>query len=252
MSSTQPGERTLRVVGLNLMHGGGRRVDALADAITRLEADVAVLTEFRPMGARASELLTTLHTAGLKYAEWTPPPDPLVPNGVAIVSRTPFASVGHPLASSPNAHRVLQVELPGIDIVGVYFPLDAPKVRFWREEFLPWVGTRLGSPTLVMGDWNSGRHHVDEVGDTLLASDEFASMASTGWTDAWRAIHSDGREYTWYSRPWWNGFRLDHAFLTPALVPRLLDARYDHTTRPDRADIRVTVSDHSAIVVDLR
>jgi exodeoxyribonuclease-3 len=252
MTSTQPAERSLRVVGLNLLLGGGTRVATLVDAINRLEADVAVLPEFRPTGHRACELLNALDTAGLRYAAWTTPPDPLVPNGVAIVSRTPFASVSHPLATSPNTHRVLQVELAGIDIVGVYFPLDAPKVRFWREEFLPWVGTRLGSPTLVIGDWNSGRHHADEAGAKLLASKEFEAMASTGWTDAWRAIHPDGREYTWYSRRSWNGFRLDHAFLTPALAPRLLDARYDHTTRPDRADVKVTVSDHSAMVVDLR
>ena len=43
-----------------------------------------------------------------------------------------------------------------------------------------------------------------------------------------------------------NGFRLDHAFLSPSLAPRLLGARYDHTTREGGA------SDHSALVVDLR
>ena len=67
-----------------------------------------------------------------------------------------------------------------------------------------------------------------------------------GWVDAWRDRNPEGREFTWFSpRPDQNGFRLDHAFLSPTLASRLRDVRYDHSTRESHA------SDHSALVVDL-
>jgi hypothetical protein len=40
-------------------------------------------------------------------------------------------------------------------------------------------------------------------------------------------------------------------FVGDAKYKRIV-SEYDHTTRPDRADVKVTVSDHSAMVVDLR
>ena len=68
-----------------------------------------------------------------------------------------------------------------------------------------------------------------------------------GWVDAWRSTHPDDREFTWLSAPpHRNGFRLDHAFISPSLTPGLLGARYDHTTREGGA------TDHSALVIDLR
>ena len=70
-------------------------------------------------------------------------------------------------------------------------------------------------------------------------------MSAMGWVDAWRTLHPDDREYTWYSRPRNNGFRLDHAFLSPELAPSLQSARHVHSTRAEG------VTDHSAIVVDL-
>jgi exodeoxyribonuclease-3 len=73
---------------------------------------------------------------------------------------------------------------------------------------------------------------------------EFGAFSSSAWVDAWRAVHGDKREYSFVS-PAGNGFRLDHAFLSPSLAPRLLDADYIHATR-DRA-----VSDHSALLVRL-
>ena len=250
-TTAEEDERCLRVVGLNLLHGGGPRVRALADAVIALEPDVAVLPEFRPGSPRAGELMAVFNAAGFAHQRWTTPQDPLVANGVAIVSKVPFDTVNLPFQGSPNGQRVLEVQVTGVDVVGVYFPNRAPKVRFWREEFLPWARLRLASPTVVIGDWNSGSHHVDEAGATLQGAAEFEAMTAMGWTDAWRSRHPDGREFTWYSPGWWNGFRLDHAFLAPSLAPRLLDARYEHGTRPDRPGLAARVSDHSAIVVDL-
>ena len=132
-------------------------------------------------------------------------------------------------------------------VAGAYFPLKKPKVEFWRNEFLPYAERHVAEAAILLGDWNSGQPYLDEAGATLYAAREFASLSEMGWVDAWRSTHGDGREFTWYSvKPHFNGFRIDHAFLSPSLAPRLLGARYDHSTRETGA------TDHSALVVDLR
>ena len=56
-------------------------------------------------------------------------------------------------------------------------------------------------------------------------------------------------EYTWYSTlkggVRGNGFRLDHAFATPRLAPRVKACRYSHVERD------AGVSDHSMVLVEM-
>jgi exonuclease III len=102
---------------------------------------------------------------------------------------------------------------------------------------------------LIVGDFNTGRHCIDEKGRTFSCADQFETLAASGWCDAWRHIHGDEREYTWFSRlrggVQGNGFRLDHAFVTPPLLARVQDCRYSHAER------EAQVSDHSILILDI-
>jgi exonuclease III len=69
-------------------------------------------------------------------------------------------------------------------------------------------------------------------------------LLGAGWTDGWRHLNGQRREYTWYSHHG-NGFRIDHTFLSPSALPRLKAARYDHAPR------RRKVSDHSMLWVEI-
>lgn len=55
-------------------------------------------------------------------------------------------------------------------------------------------------------------------------------------------------EWTWYSKrkggARGNGFRLDHAFATPSLAPRI-SCRYSHVER------EAGISDHSIMIVEI-
>jgi exodeoxyribonuclease-3 len=231
----------VRIVTLNLRHGGGARTDAIIAALVRHEADVLVLSEFRAndSGRRVRD---RLREAG--YPHWADGSPPVRTNSVGIASRVPFADIALPLGESANRHRIVEVAVHGLTLGAVYFPLNAAKVTFWREEFLPLAAARFGQPYVFVGDWNTGRHFVDEEGATFFAAAEFAALSDSGWTDAWRSLHPQERDYSWFSTAG-NGFRLDHAFLSPALAPRLSDARLSHAERLAR------ITDHSALIVEL-
>ena len=233
-----------RMVALNACGGGGRRAASIAAALAAHEPDAVVIGEAYPDGPKGQRLRDSLAAVGLDQQAVAVSDSPDVPNAVLLASRRPLAEVRQPLAAGPNRQRILEARVDGVLVSGAYFPLNRPKVAFWRDEFLPYAASRLDEAVVMAGDWNSGAHYIDEGGATLYASTEFASLAACGWRDAWRSLHADGREYTWYSNRG-NGFRLDHAFVSPSLCPRLLAARYDHTTRETK------VSDHSALVVEL-
>lgn len=235
----------LRVVALNLRNGGAPRVKALVAALVAHQPDVVVLGEAYPTG-HPQVILEALKRIGLVHQATAESDFPRYPLGVAITSRLPLDAAAQPLTLGPNRQRILEVRLRDVVVCGAYFPLNKPKVEFWREEFLPYARSRLDAPAILVGDWNSGQPYLDEAGSTLHGAREFAQLSEMGWVDAWRSRNPDKREFTWYSAPpYLSGFRLDHAFVSPSLAPRVLNARYDHTTRQSGA------TDHSAMVVDL-
>ena len=111
---------------------------------------------------------------------------------------------------------------------------------------------RLG-PALFVGDTNSGRRGIDEEVPAFNAREQgwIDELAGCGWRDAFRHLRADARAYTWYSPNGRNGFRIDQAFVNPALLERLAGAAYVWAggTRRGR---RGTPSDHAALLVDLR
>ena len=62
--------------------------------------------------------------------------------------------------------------------------------------------------------------------------------------DGWRHFHGDASEWTWLGNRG-NGFRPDHAFVSPALLGRLKAVEYSHTERNSR------ISDHSMAIIEL-
>lgn len=104
----------------------------------------------------------------------------------------------------------------------------ATKVRFW-DAFLQAAESRQRKPFLFVGDWNTGAHRLDETGKTFVCAEQFCRLSTMGWTDMWRHHNPGITEWTWYSKlkggVHGNGFRLDHAFTTPSLKPRLTSCR---------------------------
>jgi exodeoxyribonuclease III len=223
----------------NIGRGGGTRVARIVEELAAHDADVVALTEFR---ARAgAELAAELRTRGWVYFASTGP----VGNedGIAVFSRSPV------VATIRNS-RWIEVGLPEFGFaLGVLRIMAASggaervaKTRFW-ESLIADAAARVGEPLLWMGGWNTGLHGVDEKGKTFVCAEHFARLTELGWVDLWRRFHPGTTEWTCRSRQ--SGFRLDHAFGTPVLLPRVSGCRYSHAEREAR------VSGHSITLVEI-
>jgi exonuclease III len=232
----------MRLVTLNLRHGGGRRMPALLQALLGHVPDVLVLTEHRH-NAASTLLREGLSAAGLRH-QIASHDGPRV-NHLLVASRRPLEAVPQTCLSF-DRQRLLAVRVDTLRLVAAHLPNLRAKLPHW-EALLRLASSGRRTPTIYVGDFNTG-HNVRDVENgpfRFTASEQMEVLLARGWVDAWRQIHPYAREFTWFSHRS-RGFRLDHAFLSPACAPRLRAAWFDHAVRETGA------TDHSALIVDLQ
>ena len=129
-------------------------------------------------------------------------------------------------------------------LVAVRFPQKEAQVRLFEALLAlpaPW---RLGEAVL-MGDFNCGIPFADSDTRTFACTHLFQALLRQGWVDAWRERNGTAREFTWRSPRTGNGFRYDHALVSPALNRQVKEVRYLHHLREGG------LSDHSGLLVEL-
>jgi exodeoxyribonuclease-3 len=198
-------------------------------------------------------------------------------NGVAVLSRLP----AEPLESRAFCGRVdcrhVAVRVSGVDIHSLYIPSggDVPdpaandkfghKLDF-LDELADWslaLRRQAAGPVAVLGDFNvapletdvwSHKQLLNVVSHTPVEVEKLNRAQAAGeWVDAVRRfIPPDERLYSWWSyraRDWAasdRGRRLDHIWVSPELVPRLVGASVVRAARGwDRP------SDHVPVLADL-
>lgn len=229
----------MRLLTLNIRHGGGRRMAEIRAGLLRRRADVLVLTEFRNNEAGA-HLREGLARAGLLHQAVSQPAARV--NSVLVAAREAFRVEPHPRLKF-DAARLLRVRFDKFFLIGVHLPNQKAKLPHWRA-LRKLARENAAPPTVFAGDFNTGRNPQDAEGYKYTFAEEMEALEKLGWVDAWRRLHPKGREFTWYSHRQ-RGFRLDHVFLPPELSPRLSGARFAHGFRERGA------SDHSALIVEL-
>lgn len=214
----------------------------LADAIRQLGADTVVLTEYKagPAGEELQSLLQQ-HGFGHFLAPTHMPPYKL---GCAVASRHPI-QITQPL-SRPQSEpwRVVVFMHHGFEVYGLYVPATAPQIRTFWEWVLELAPNLLNRPCILIGDFNTGVNRVDETTYRFASHDQFLALQAHGFVDMWRHQNPDARDDTWYSSAG-NGFRLDHAFASPAAAQAVTRIWLDHAPRLSGA------TDHSAVVLSL-
>lgn len=225
-----------RIMVWNVRFGGGRRVPDILEVIAEHAPDVAVLAEFLNTPV-AFQLCAGLEKQGLKFqAAPNAPPREL---SVLIASRYDFTpqTLERELPLWP--YRALRGNFKCFTMIGFYVPTMERKrpVLHWMRDA---AQEMLHTPTLLIGDFNTGIPYVDERGTELTCSAEFQEVLDAGWIDLYRARYPESRERSFYERPWL-GYRIDHALGSPSFNQYVREIFYSHDER------YAGISDHSSL-----
>jgi exodeoxyribonuclease-3 len=234
--------RALRLLAWNIRQGGGKRLAAIVEACARHEADVLVISEYRG-GDAGARLRAALASIGYHHASAaTPPPGG---NGVLIAARHPFDDGGPVSDAVPEPYRMVRAYFGPVRIYGIYMPNLLKKIPYWEALIAALAAEPLQAEALAIGDFNTCRAYVDEPGAIDACAHYMDAVEAIGFCDLWRRRYPEGREFSWYSTRG-NGFRIDHAFLSPAMAARAGEVRYSHDERLSG------LSDHSPLLIDLQ
>jgi len=245
----------MRIVAWNIRAGGGIRVGRIVRHLERWAPDAVVLCEFRATPP-SLELARRLAALGLAHQCTTANRAAPSANRLLIAARWPLRPLrlrGQPHESGRWLAAAVAAPYP-LTLGAMHVPnrVTGRKYPFLDAVLACARRWRLG-PALFVGDTNSGRRGIDEEVPAFNAREQgwIDELAGCGWRDAFRHLRADARAYTWYSPNGRNGFRIDQAFVNPALLERLAGAAYVWAggTRRGR---RGTPSDHAALLVDLR
>jgi exonuclease III len=227
----------------NILHGGGaKRIPAIALQLVECAADVLVLTEFRT--TVGGQLRGVLADHGWRHQACSDPGARR--NGLLIASRVPLISA--PVLGDDTDRLVLSVTIPELDlgVCGLHIPCtpgSTERNSCWKR-VLRIAAENADSPFALVGDFNTGRHRLDEDGATFGQTASMGRLSAMGYVDAWRTRNGRKREPSWVSHQG-AGFRIDHAFVSAPLAARLEDAWYSHSER------QTGLSDHSSMTVRL-
>ena len=169
-------------------------------------------------------------------------------NGVAILARIPFDEVnrGLPGDEADEQARFIEGVFSGggnvLRVAGIYLPngnpTDSDKFDYklaWMDRLHRWTRHRLDleEPFCIVGDFNVIPEPIDcwdparWEGDALFrpeSRDRFNRLMNLGLVDAVRASSDAAEVYTFWdyqagARRKNHGIRIDHALLSPELVP---------------------------------
>ena len=193
-------------------------------------------------------------------------------NGVAVLSRHEIEVLSTTLpGDDADSHaRFLETRIGGLRIVNLYAPNGNPPHSDKFEYKLAWMDRLAlkmnawlddGAPTVIAGDWNVIPTDMDchkpasWMKDALFqpeVKERYAKMLATGWTDVWRSLHPDAKEFTYwdYFRMAFEhnrGIRIDHFLVTPDLKARVQSCEIDRAPRALEKP-----SDHAPIVLTLK
>lgn len=207
------------ILSWNIRQGGGNRVEKILKAIRTEAPAILVLAEFRN-NDRGVSIRSSLLEFGYVYQVASAARGST--NSVLIASKFPCGSALFPDSDPVYPDAIVRSDLPLCRLYGVYLP---HKKKHRLFDFLLDEELDDKVPSIITGDFNSGKNGIDQEGNSFWYSEKLVSLEQRGYFDAFRAIHGDAKVYSWFSQQG-NGYRYDHAYMHPLLRPILKDCCY--------------------------
>lgn len=238
--------------------------------LSQSDADVVCLQETRADDEQLARALEPACADGWHLAS----ADPHLKgrNGVAVLSRTPFADVRIGLDGEFASHgRYLEIDTDiggeRVTVASVYVQTgeaETPR-QLEKERFMATLAARMAvlaeqpSGAVVCGDWNIAHteHDIKNWKGNLKKSgflpgerQWLSELLDSGWVDVMRHLHPDQPgPYSWWS---WRGkafdndagWRIDYQLANRRLADRVVAARVE---RPGAYALRW--SDHAPVTV---
>ena len=232
----------ITIMEWNIRHGGSRdRLPGIIGSLCVANPDIVILTEFRRNACEAP-LRNALLTLGYVHQFCSDIPEKT--NGIFVAAKSDLQQETDPVAM----HRLLPLYLPSFDLhlLGTHIPGAGDKwdKRECWDKVLDYAKRHREERVVIIGDFNTGLPE-DAEGSPFALPEKMRELRSIGYADAWRVLHPNGQEYTWWSTAK-NGFRLDYAYLSPSLTSHLLSASHCQEGRlsgfSDHASILITLS----------
>lgn len=228
----------LSILSWNIRQGGGSRTGGILDALGGEDPSIVVLSEFRN-NDKGLRIRTVLLKRGYKFQVASAASQDT--NTVLIASKFPCGAGLFPESDSNFPDAVVRADLEAFYLYGLYLP---HKKKHRLFEFLLDEELADDEPAIIIGDWNTGKNGVDQVGNSFWYTEHLETMEQLGYFDAFREINGGVREYSWFSHRG-NGYRYDHAYMHASLRPILKECYFLHTWRENG------LSDHSPMMVTL-
>jgi exodeoxyribonuclease III len=228
----------LKIISWNIQQGGGSRLYGIINALINGGFDMIALSEFKN-NAIGQKLKEALAKNGFTFQCNTPANSD--ENSVLIASKLSGQKELYPNADPNFPNNIVTAKYSAFNLMAVYLP---HKKKHSLLPYLTQTASESTVPFIIVGDYNTGKNFIDQKGDSFWYQSEIQQLESNNYLDAFRHIHGNIEEYSWFSHQG-NGYRYDHTYVHESLLPIVKKCYFLHEWRQNK------LSDHSPMVLEL-
>lgn len=255
--------KNMKVVSWNINGVRASVKKGLIDYIEQENPDVLCLQEVR---AELDTIEDVFHYPDDYYGYFFPCAVKKGYSGVGILTKQKPIEVRYGFGDPKfdNEGRVIQIDLPDLTIMSIYFPNGGTgdhrvqyKLEFYDALFDYCEQLRKTKKNLLIsGDYNTAHKEIDLArpkqnietsGFMPIEREKIDKIIDLGYVDTFREFSKEGDQYTWWSvqqraRPNNVGWRIDYHMVTHELLPAVKKSYHQDQQEG---------SDHCPVVIEL-